>query len=235
MLKDNEFQEKIVTYQHMVENAVQQARSQLNVLGEKEKKIVELAEMYLSDSKYYLGKNNFFTALATISYAEGLLDALARMDKIKIEWQRKHIPRVVAAGTFDVIHPGHIVLLRKAASHGELYVIVSRDKNARKSKGRETVFPEESRVFLVDNLKPVKKAVLGDENDILRRVVELKPDVLFLGPDQNVSEEWIKNELKKRGLEKTIVIRMNKRVKDHYPNSSTQVIMDIMRKFCLTE
>ncbi len=230
-----EVEERVRLYARMVEDALEQAEKQLEKLGEKERELVNLARLYLEDSLYYLGKEDPVTALATISYAEGLLDALARMDKLSIEWKREKPKKVVAAGTFDIIHPGHIIVLREAAKHGELYVIVSRDKNAMKNKSRETVFPEESRVFIVDNLKPVKKAVLGDEKDILKRVVELEPDILFLGPDQNISEEWLRQELNKRGLKKTVIMRMEKRETKYHPNSSTQVIIDIMKKFCLQE
>ncbi len=228
-------EERIRKYQAMVEDAIRQARDQFGKIGERERELVDLADMYLRDSKYYLGIGDHVTSLATVSYAEGLLDSLNRMGLIHIEWRRENPIRVVAAGTFDIIHPGHIIMLREAARLGELYVIVSRDKNARKSKGRETVFPEESRVFIVDNLKPVKKAVLGDEEDILKRVVELEPDVLFLGPDQRIDEKWLREELDRRGLKKTRIVRMNKREEKYYPSSSTQVILDVMKKFCLRE
>jgi FAD synthetase len=227
--------DRIRLYQEMVRKAVEQAESQYEKLDESERRLVELSKNYLEDSIYYLGKGDLFTALSTISYAEGLLDSLSIRERISIEWERKKPCKVVAAGTFDIIHPGHILLLKEASKHGDLYVIVSRDTNARKSKGRETVFPEESRVFIVDNLKPVRKAVLGDEKDILKRVEEIKPDILFLGPDQNIDENWLRKELDRRGLKNTAILRMSRREKKFYPNSSTQVIIDIMKKFCYTE
>jgi len=40
--------------------------------------------------------------------------------------------RVVATGTFDIIHPGHVTFLREAKKLGdELIVIVAREKNVR--------------------------------------------------------------------------------------------------------
>ncbi len=39
-------------------------------------RIVEIARRYLSDSKYYSENGKDVTSLASISYAEGLLDAL---------------------------------------------------------------------------------------------------------------------------------------------------------------
>jgi len=217
----------------MVSRALKEAEAQLDQLDDKERDLVELAKAYLEDTKYYYDKQDLATALATISYSEGLLDSLARLGKLKITWDRSPAKRVVAAGSFDIIHPGHIIMLREAARHGdELYVIVSRDKNAKSFKKRETVFPEESRRFIVDNLKPVKKAILGDPDDILKPVAELRPQVVFLGPDQNVSEEWVRKELEKRGLKNVRVLRMPERVSVYKPSSSSQVIKNIVRMFC---
>jgi hypothetical protein len=47
-------------------------------LTKKQEKIVELAKQYYEDSKYYLGKKDYFTAFGCINYAHGLLDALIK-------------------------------------------------------------------------------------------------------------------------------------------------------------
>jgi len=41
-------------------------------------KIVELASQYYKDAKYYLKKQDYFTAFGCINYAHGLLDALIK-------------------------------------------------------------------------------------------------------------------------------------------------------------
>lgn len=41
-------------------------------------KVVELAKQYYEDSKYYLGKKDYFTAFGCINYAHGLLDAVIK-------------------------------------------------------------------------------------------------------------------------------------------------------------
>lgn len=42
------------------------------------KKIIELASQYYDDSKYYLGKKDYFTAFGCINYAHGLLDTILK-------------------------------------------------------------------------------------------------------------------------------------------------------------
>lgn len=43
--------------------------------------VLELAKDYASDANSYLGKRDFYTAFASISYAHGLLDALKELEK----------------------------------------------------------------------------------------------------------------------------------------------------------
>lgn len=101
---------------------------------------------------------------------------------------------VVIAGTFDVLHPGHLHLIEEAAKRGDVYVIIARDSNVRK----DTVFNEKERLKMVQGLKLVKKAVLGDKKDFFKPIVEINPDIIFLGPDQD--EDWVRSEIKRRNL-----------------------------------
>ncbi|MCS7121078.1 MAG: FAD synthase [Archaeoglobaceae archaeon] len=112
--------------------------------------------------------------------------------------------RVVATGTFDIIHPGHIKFLEEAKKLGdELIVIVAREKNVKHKP--KPVIPEEQRRKVVEAIKFVDKAILGDKEDIFKPIMELKPDIIVLGYDQHFSEEWLREELKKRGLNCEVV------------------------------
>ncbi|MCS7099028.1 MAG: adenylyltransferase/cytidyltransferase family protein, partial [Sulfolobales archaeon] len=125
------------------------------------------------------------------------------------------------AGTFDLLHPGHVYFLNRAYELGLPYVVVSRDVNVIRSKGRPPVMSELDRLTMVSSLKPVYKAVLGDTEDYLKPVVEIHPDVILLGPDQFVDENQLTRELESRGLRSTRVLRVKERL-DNY--SSTQLI-----------
>jgi len=133
--------------------------------------------------------------------------------------------RVVATGTFDIIHPGHIRFLEEAKKLGdELIVIVAREKNVRHKP--KPIIPEEQRVRVVSALKPVDRAILGDEHDIYKPIMELKPDVIVLGYDQHFDERRIEEELRKRGL-KTKVVRIRAKEECEYC-SSTKIIKRIV-------
>ncbi|MFX1564233.1 MAG: adenylyltransferase/cytidyltransferase family protein [Promethearchaeota archaeon] len=136
--------------------------------------------------------------------------------------------RVVVAGTFDILHPGHIFLISEAAKIGDVIVVIARDKNVLRTKGRPPIIPEGQRLFMVQSLKGVSQAILGYESaDNLQIIEELNPDILLLGPNQNVSLEEIQIELQRRGL-KTRVQRLEELYKD-YPLSSTSGIIEKIR------
>ena len=92
---------------------------------------------------------------------------------------------VCFAGTFDILHPGHIFLINEAAKLGEVYVIVATDKNRERFSGKPPIILEEQRLEVVKNLKNVREAKLGKrDHKILLTVSEINPDIVLLGPDQ---------------------------------------------------
>jgi FAD synthetase len=108
--------------------------------------------------------------------------------------------RVMATGTFDILHMGHIYYLKEAKKLGdELVIVIARDSTVRKLK-HEPVTPEDMRLGIIKELSIVDKAVLGHEKDIYATVEEIKPDIIALGFDQIHDEKKIKKELKKRNI-----------------------------------
>ncbi len=96
---------------------------------------------------------------------------------------------VMAQGTFDIIHPGHIHYLEKSAEKGdELVVVIARDSRIEKN----THFDEDERRKIVDSIEHVERAVLGSEGDIYSTVKDIDPDVITLGYDQDHDEEQVK-------------------------------------------
>ena len=101
--------------------------------------------------------------------------------------------RVLCCGTFDYLHPGHESFLKQASALGnELYVVIARDSNVVKLKGRRPDHNELMRKKKVENLSIAQKVVLGNEGlNLLQIVHELNPDVIALGYDQHCPENLI--------------------------------------------
>ncbi len=225
--------EKTGRYIDTTEKILQKMESSLpeeKMLRTKAKETVELAKQYLKDADHYRSKKDYGTSLTCIAYAEGLLDALRNLGWLKYEWPSGIHPKeplkVVIAGTWDLIHPGHIWLMNKAKERGHLTVIVARDSTSRRIKGRRPVVPEKQRLQVVKALKPVDEATLGEENhDILKIVEQLKPDLILLGPDQHYDLATMRADLRKRGL-KTRVERVKESYEGSELNSSSSIILE---------
>ncbi len=114
--------------------------------------------------------------------------------------------KVLAFGTFDGIHPGHLYYLEKAKEQGkELTVVIARDLNIKKIKGKKPILKEEERRYLIQSLKPVDKTVFGlKKGNKFEIVKRLKPDVIVLGYDQKPSVKELKKELKKMKIKAEI-------------------------------
>ena len=107
---------------------------------------------------------------------------------------------VVAQGTFDLLHPGHLHYLREAKGMGdELHVIVARASNVTHKPG--PVVPGPQRVEMVAGLKPVDHARLGHPDDIFVPIEEIEPDVIALGHDQHHDDDAIEAAAADRGID----------------------------------
>jgi len=112
--------------------------------------------------------------------------------------------RVIATGTFDILHPGHLYYLEQSRLLGDhLTVIVARDANV---KHKPTpIIPEEQRRRMVAALRCVDDAILGDPDDMFRPIERIRPAIITIGFNQHFREDDLKEALAVRGLRPEIV------------------------------
>lgn len=134
--------------------------------------------------------------------------------------------KVLIAGNFDVIHPGHIYFITEASKLGKVTVVVARDETIKKFKGRAPIFDENERKLILENLKMVEKVILGNQKDFFAPVLNENPDIIFLGPDQYSS--WIEERISKSGLN-TKIMRLDKRL----PYSSSELKKRFLKVYTL--
>ncbi|MCK5211108.1 adenylyltransferase/cytidyltransferase family protein [Candidatus Parcubacteria bacterium] len=104
---------------------------------------------------------------------------------------------IMAFGTFDHLHPGHLSYLEQARRQGDkLIVVVARDVNVEKIKGKKPRQNENIRLARIKELDIVDKAMLGGEKDRLLIVEKNQPDVITLGYDQQVDIRVLKKRFK---------------------------------------
>ena len=118
--------------------------------------------------------------------------------------------RVMAVGVFDLLHAGHLHYVEQAKSLGdELIVVVAHDDTVRKQK-HEPVTNQELRRRMVEGLKPVDKAIVGNPPNIpiFHILDSVEPDVIALGYDPKHSRDAVKLGLENNGWGNVEVIRV---------------------------
>jgi len=135
--------------------------------------------------------------------------------------------RVLATGTFDLLHPGHLLYLSEARALGdELYVIVARDSMIKHKP--KPIVPEEQRLAMVQALRIVDKAMLGSEKDIFEPLRLIKPDIIALGKNQFFNEKELEAKLVAHGI-KAKVMRVQAFQKGEL-TSSAAIIRKILER-----
>ncbi|MFO0493466.1 MAG: adenylyltransferase/cytidyltransferase family protein, partial [bacterium] len=100
-------------------------------------------------------------------------------------------PKVVLAnGCFDVLHAGHVSLLRRAAALGDFLVVaVNGDESVRRLKGAgRPIYPIADRAQLLGELECVGAVVVFDEPTPENVVHAVRPDVLVKGRQYRIEE-----------------------------------------------
>jgi len=132
--------------------------------------------------------------------------------------------KVMAFGTFDLLHEGHRYFLGRAKQHGDfLFVVVARDETVRQVKGRLPQHDENKRLSAVRGLEFVDDAVLGsiggDKYEVIRKV---RPDVICLGYDQKAFTGNLRKFLEEKAIKSEVV-----RLKPYRPREfKTSLIKD---------
>ena len=118
--------------------------------------------------------------------------------------------RVMAVGIFDILHAGHLHYVEQAKSLGEeLVVVIAHDETVRKQK-HEPVTGQDLRRRMVEGLKPVDQAIVGNPPGvpIFEILKQIDPDLIALGYDQKHSIDAIRKGLDNHGFENVEVTRV---------------------------
>ena len=92
---------------------------------------------------------------------------------------------VFVNGTFDILHRGHLELLRYARTRGYVYVGIDTDECIKGKKGpTRPIHNQEERKFLLENLKTVDEVIFfSSEPEFEELIKSLQPDIIIVGSD----------------------------------------------------
>jgi D-sedoheptulose 7-phosphate isomerase len=97
---------------------------------------------------------------------------------------------VFTNGCFDIIHPGHVDLLKRARSLGDRLVVgINSDRSVRNIKGAgRPVFKEEGRRKILLSMESVDEVVIFDDQTPEALIKKISPDILVKGGDWKPEE-----------------------------------------------
>ena len=103
--------------------------------------------------------------------------------------------KVITYGTFDLLHYGHINLLRKAKSLGDYLIVgLSTDEFNNKDKNKECYFDYEDRKSLLDAVRYVD-LVIPEKNweQKISDIQKYNVDVFVIGDDWEGKFDYLKD------------------------------------------
>ncbi len=103
-----------------------------------------------------------------------------------LEKERKKGKKIVFTnGCFDIIHPGHIHLLKKAKDLGDLLIVgINSDDSVKKIKGeKRPVMGEMERAEVLSAIRYVDYVTVFPEETPLETIKVIRPHVLVKGGD----------------------------------------------------
>jgi len=140
-----------------------------------------------------------------------------------IEKLKKEGKKIVFTnGCFDILHPGHIKLLKEAKKLGDyLFVGLNSDNSIKKIKGKKRpILPQDARAEILSAIEYVDYIILFDEPTPYRLIKSLKPHYLVKGAD------WKKEEIiGKEFAQKVCQVKILKNF------STTLLIEKILRRY----
>lgn len=122
--------------------------------------------------------------------ARGKIKTLDEMPSIVALLKRRGRKVVFTNGCFDILHNGHVRYLAAARALGDsLIIAVNSDASVRRIKGpNRPITPQEERLELLASFSFVDYVLAFDDNDPLRVIEALLPDVLVKGSDWALDE-----------------------------------------------
>ncbi|MFD2627753.1 glycerol-3-phosphate cytidylyltransferase [Oceanobacillus kapialis] len=102
--------------------------------------------------------------------------------------------RVITYGTFDLIHPGHINILKKAKEMGDYLIVGISTDHFNKIKNKQAYYSFAERKTILESIRYVDKVISEDSWD--QKVKDIKEhniDIFVMGNDWEGKFDYLKS------------------------------------------
>lgn len=127
--------------------------------------------------------------------------------------------RVITYGTFDLLHWGHINLLKRAKALGDYLIVAISSDQFNLLKNKESYYSFEERKLMLESIKYVDEIIREDDwEQKITDIKKYKIDIFVMGSDWKGEFDYLKSECEVIYLERTLGI------------STSQIKLDLKNK-----
>ncbi|HOK56043.1 MAG TPA: D-glycero-beta-D-manno-heptose 1-phosphate adenylyltransferase [bacterium] len=154
------------------------------------------------------------------------IKTLKEIKKISERLKKEGKTIVFTNGCFDIIHPGHIKILKKAKSMGDVLIVgLNSDKSIKKIKGeKRPIIDQRGRCEIMSSFWMVDYIVLFEEKTPEKLIKSILPNFIVKGSDYR-EEEVIGRDIIEKYGGKVVIVPLNKKY------STTNLIRKINENF----
>ena len=156
------------------------------------------------------------------------IKTIRELKKIAENLKKQNKRIVTTNGVFDILHMGHLRYLQEAKKLGDILIVaINSDSSVRKIKGpKRPLNNENDRAEMLASLQCIDFVAIFDEENPIRFLEEVKPDVHAKGGDYKMSQIIEKGTVEKNNG-KIVLIPM---VKGYSTTEFINKIIDAYRK-----
>ncbi len=141
----------------------------------------------LSEGNDIFSAAEFANLAASISVSKLGTSTVSKDEVTSLEASKGNKEQVIVFtnGCFDIIHSGHLDLLKEARSYGDKLIVgLNSDKSISKLKGSDRpIIGQSERKKILSALKFVDEVIIFNEENPLKLIKKLKPSILVKGAD----------------------------------------------------
>ena len=123
-----------------------------------------------------------------------IIKSRVKLNNILKKLKNENKKLVVTNGCFDILHSGHIELVKQSKRLGDkLFLLINSDKSVKKNKGNfRPILKENIRYKIMNSIKYIDYIVPFDEKTPVNLYKKIKPNVLVKG------NQYKKNQFRSR-------------------------------------
>jgi len=123
------------------------------------------------------------------------------ISKISEELKKKGKKVVTTSGIFDLMHYGHVDILKRSKALGDILIVgLNSDESTKKLKGpTRPIMSEEDRAAMMESIDCVDYVTIFNEDTPTEMLGAIKPDIHVKGTDRKMEELFEKDAVEKNG------------------------------------